>query len=84
MGSSLYFFINFSGYELYQKWLAFYIRKANLHLPKWNRNYWNDWQYILPKPISGYALIPISIIPPTSLKIPWLNFDWHPSLEPIA
>ena len=51
---------------------------------KWNRNYWNDWQYILPKPISGYALIPIGIIPPTSLKIPWLNFDWHPSLEPIA
>ena len=51
---------------------------------KWDGNYWSNWQRILPKPISGYASIPIGIIPPTSLKIYWFNFDWHPSLKPIA
>jgi len=37
----------------------------------WNENYWNRPR-VFPKPIFGYII----------LRIPWLQFDWHPAQEP--
>ncbi len=37
----------------------------------WFKNYWSDWHTFLPKPIYGRCM-----------GIPWLNFDWHPLMQP--
>ena len=40
----------------------------------WLRNYWDNWHIFLPKPIIGrFGRMPV---------LPWLNFDWIPSLKP--
>jgi hypothetical protein len=39
---------------------------------KWDGNYWNRPRS-LPKPIIGQM---------SSLRIPWIQFDWHPAQEP--
>ena len=43
---------------------------------KWNNNYW-DKERIFPYPIFG--LIQIG-----KLRLPWINFDWHPAKEPYS
>ncbi len=51
----------------------------------WNGNYWDNWHSMLPKPIRGFKeLVYIILRPGTyySVTFPWLNFDWHPALEP--
>lgn len=40
----------------------------------WNGNYWTDWMRIGPKLIKGKF---------GESFIPWINFDWHPSQEPV-
>lgn len=47
---------------------------ANALLNKWRRNYWSDWERILPKIIKGTI---------SSRGIPWRNFDWFPSKVPF-
>jgi len=39
----------------------------------WHNNYWDDWHLPLPKPIHGT----------NAWFIPWIQFDWIPSLRPI-
>ena len=41
---------------------------------KWRRNYWSDWERILPKIIKGTI---------HSRRIPWRNFDCFPSKVPF-
>ena len=48
---------------------AFFI---NSFFNKWDENYWNDWNYKIPRPIKGRV---ISLIPV-------FNFDWHPAQVP--
>lgn len=43
----------------------------------WNENYWNDWNSRLPRPIHGNLKLL-----PRRVKIPLINFDWHPSKNP--
>jgi len=45
----------------------------NSHLNRWRRNYWNDWERIIPRKIKG-------TIGPR--KFPWRNFDWFPVKKP--
>jgi parallel beta-helix repeat protein len=42
----------------------------------WNRNYWDDWHWRIPKPIFGQIKI-------GERSIKWVNFDWHPLNKPI-
>ena len=44
----------------------------------WFNNYWDDWKFSLPRPIKG--TISLEFI---DRDIPWINFDWHPSTEPL-
>lgn len=46
----------------------------NSLMNKWRHNYWNDWEKILPRKITGVIGIK---------NFPWLNFDWFPSKYPI-
>jgi len=48
----------------------------------WEGNYWSDWNFTLPKPISGRLEICTPIFPGRMFLFPWLNFDWHPATEP--
>ena len=41
----------------------------------WLRNYWDNWHLLLPKPIFGINFICYII------QIPWVQFDWMPSLK---
>ena len=45
----------------------------------WLRNYWDDWNFPLPKPIKGKLWIAFKFI---DFNIPWLYFDKNPALEP--
>ncbi|EMR74059.1 parallel beta-helix repeat (two copies) [Thermoplasmatales archaeon SCGC AB-539-N05] len=45
----------------------------NSFLNRWNRNYWDDWQKIIPRIIKGKI---------GHKNIPWINFDWFPSKKP--
>ncbi len=48
---------------------AFFIEsRSNL----WLRNYWSDWNRILPRPIKGSI---------NFATLPWLNFDWLPAAQ---
>ena len=47
------------------------------HFNWWFNNYWDDWKSRLPRPIKGTTHIPF-----TYKYIPWINFDWRPSIEP--
>ena len=47
---------------------------SDAHICIWYENYWNDWHIPLPKPIIGE----IGII----FSIPWVQFDWHPLMQP--
>jgi len=38
----------------------------------WHENYWDDWKIPLPRPIFGRIL----------WFVPWIQFDWHPSMQP--
>jgi parallel beta-helix repeat protein len=56
---------------------------------QWDANYWDNWEYALPKSIVGkISLYMFIIIPPFNpLVIPLgiylsIRFDWHPSKEP--
>jgi len=40
----------------------------------WLKNYWSDWTRIIPRPIRGTINL---------FDIPWINFDWLPSTQPI-
>jgi len=51
-----------------------------LSLNIWLRNYWSDWRSFFPKPIHGKCII--FSMPMFRIRIPWLNFDWMPSLTP--
>ena len=44
----------------------------------WNRNYWDNWPGLIPKPVFG--LIEVEAHPRKAF--PWFNFDWHPAEEP--
>jgi len=46
----------------------------------WFNNYWDDWRwkFSLPRPIKGTICLEF-----IDRDIPWINFDWHPSTEPL-
>ena len=44
----------------------------------WFRNYWDDWQLPLPRPIYGEVRLERL----NDSIIPWVQFDWHPAKEP--
>ena len=46
----------------------------NCFFNKWDANYWDDWNYRLPRLIR----VRLGIIG----LIPWFNIDWHPAQEP--
>ena len=53
---------------------------------RWNRNYWDDWNFILPRIIRGERVI-IIVFHGIEFKLKllngsWVNFDWHPVKEP--
>ena len=55
----------------------------------WYGNYWDNWNYILPKPIVGrtYLYMYLYIPPFNPIEIPLgtypsIGFDWHPTQEP--
>ncbi len=53
---------------------------------KWNNNYWDNKIGIGPKFISGTISLGFIFRDEYnvySLRIPWLNFDWHPAKEPF-
>lgn len=39
----------------------------------WLNNYWDDWSIPLPKPVYGRII---------GTMIPWIQFDWHPLMQP--
>ena len=41
---------------------------------KWKRNYWSDWERILPRKIKGTIGF---------WDITWVNFDWRPYTQPV-
>jgi nitrous oxidase accessory protein len=43
------------------------------HRNKWRRNYWSDWERLLPRPIKGSL---------NFRSITWCNFDWLPKKRP--
>ncbi len=47
---------------------------TNSFFNKWRRNYWNDWERILPRKIKGTI---------NFREIPWRNYDWFPRLKLI-
>jgi parallel beta-helix repeat protein len=52
---------------------------------KWNGNYWDDWNFRIPRIIKGEKVIVMVFRPGYTLKTticPWLNIDWHPASEP--
>ena len=42
----------------------------------WEANYWDNWHFKLPKPIFG------SVEETKFFFHRWINFDWHPALQP--
>jgi len=58
---------NFIGNRIHA---IFYISWRN----NWDGNYWDKWIGFGPKPIFGLLGL--------TGKIPWINFDWRPALEP--
>ncbi len=52
-----------------------------LSLNKWQGNYWDSWMAKTPKPIYGYAIIEFGRYG-FGIRFPWVNFDWHPALQP--
>ncbi len=55
-----------------------YVVYHNFPVPNiWFHNYWDKWELPLPKPIMGILVLNIILF------LPWLNFDWLPSLRPI-
>ncbi len=57
-------------------------RNAGFHLfsrkyhNTWEANYWDNWHFNLPKPIFG-------LVEETKFFFHrWINFDWHPALQP--
>ena len=58
----------------------------NIHFVKpnqitWDGNYWQNWPSVLPRPILGMGLFPIT---PLGFPIPYpaIDFDFHPAKEP--
>jgi len=52
---------------------------------KWNGNYWDDWNFRLPRFIKGEKVIVMVFRPGYVLKntlCTWYNIDWHPAKEP--
>ena len=52
---------------------------------KWNGNYWDDWNFRLPRFIRGEKVIVFVFRPGWVLKesvCPWYNIDMHPAQEP--
>jgi parallel beta-helix repeat protein len=47
---------------------------TNSYFNKWRRNYWDDWERIMPKRIRGTI---------NYREIPWRNIDWFPSRSPL-
>ncbi|MCD6448369.1 MAG: right-handed parallel beta-helix repeat-containing protein [Thermoplasmata archaeon] len=57
-----------------------YIPSKRVSIPnKWEGNYWDDWNKLLPKPIKGYICVHFSRF---TNVYPFIVFDWHPSLQP--
>jgi hypothetical protein len=54
---------------------------------KWNNNYWDNKKGIGPKFIIGFISFGFIFIEEGyykyNIKIPWINFDWHPAKEPF-
>lgn len=51
----------------------------------WNKNYWDDWHSVLPRPIQGHKEWVVFILRPGTIYMipfPWINFDWHPAKTP--
>jgi len=51
--------------------------KIFFHRNIWRNNYWNRLRYF-PKPIFGMLMWGEDL----QIRIPWLQFDWHPAQEP--
>ena len=52
---------------------------------KWNGNYWDDWNFRLPRIIKGEKVIVMVFRPGYVVKstiCQWYNIDWHPAKEP--
>jgi parallel beta-helix repeat protein len=52
---------------------------------KWNGNYWDDWNFRLPRIIKGEKIIVMVLRPGYVIKgtiCKWYNIDWHPAKEP--
>jgi len=45
----------------------------------WSKNYWDNWNIALPKPVVGRNIVSLF----NNKMIPWINFDWHPAKEPF-
>jgi len=55
----------------------------NCFFNRWIRNYWDDWNSLLPRPIKGKGVFEyLSIILSREISIPWVQFDWLPAKEP--
>ena len=80
--------------EVYSIWFIqslFYL--PLFYLPRWNNNYWDDWNTTAPRPIAGTLvfmwvrmLVILNILQGDWLGIIFLpvvlQFDWHPAQEP--
>lgn len=53
----------------------------NAYFCVWYENYWSDWQIPLPKPIVG-TIGGVIIWWIFGIVIPWIQFDWHPLMQP--
>ncbi|UCD13774.1 MAG: right-handed parallel beta-helix repeat-containing protein [Thermoplasmatales archaeon] len=56
---------------------------------RWIRNYWDDWDSLLPRPIKGKCtFVNLSLLlsdifkKNVDISIPWVQFDWCPAEEP--
>lgn len=47
----------------------------------WNRNYWEGWPGLVPKPIWGERILFLLAVE-LFIPIPWVHFDWCPLMSP--
>ena len=53
---------------------------------KWKGNYWDDWNFRLPRLITGEKVICFVMRPGWVTKqsiCKWYNVDWHPAKKPF-
>ena len=71
-------------------WFWYHVIIGNPSLPirpchnRWFNNYWDDWKSTLPKPVVGLLDVDVDLFDRYICiwSGSWLNFDWHPALEP--